>query len=108
MTMNTYTVAVGYGSIPLDGFGDAVEISVRAGSAAEAICAAARDYQRRYAAEYPADEVTYAEVIAVRKGAASPRRVAPGTRRRQPAPKATTAATTSGGRGRGGKGRRRA
>lgn len=108
MTMNTYTVAVGYGEIPLDVYGDAVEVRVRAGSAAAAICVAVMDYHRRYASEYPEDEVTYAEVIAVRKGAASPRRVAPGTRRRQPAPKATTAATTSGGRGRGGKGRRRA
>lgn len=108
MTMNTYTVAVGYGSIPLDGFGDAVEIRVPAGSTAAAICVAVMDYQRRHPPQHPGDQIVYAEVIAITKAAASPRRASPGTRRRRPAPKATTATTTSGGRGRGGRGRRRA
>lgn len=108
MEMAFYTVAVGYGRVPDDpalgdGVTDAVEITVNAGTAAAAICVAVMDYQSRYAAAYPKDEVVTASVIAV-----STRRAAAGTPRRRRAPRATTATTTSGGRGRGGTGRRRA
>lgn len=115
MATMRYTVAVGYGKVQNepnlgDGAVDAEEIEVVADSSAKAIVDAVTLYMAENAEKYPDDDVVYANVVSVsaKKPRASPPPVWHGTPRRRSAPTGRTSGSSSGARGRGGRGRRRA